>query len=153
MSRLISKRWLNFRSRTYLSQGEGSPPAELLPRTKSHKHPSITVTSRTLLRMMRVFCHLQVLPIMVMEMQVSLMVLTLTKSTNSIAAHLIQITHSYFPTNKKVIKARNLKRVAQTELVQEGQPTPTRSPLEELDPSRVLREVITNLFIPAKNNS
>ena len=152
MSRSISKSWLNFRSRTYLSQGEGSPPAELLPRTKSHKHPSITVTSRTLLRMIRVFCHLQVLPIMVMEMPASLMVLTLTKSTNSIAAHLIQITHSYFPTNKKVIKARNLKRVAQTELVQEGQLTPTRSPLEGLDLSRVLWEA-TNLFIPAKNNN
>jgi len=84
----------------------------------------------------------------------SAMVLTPTTSTNSIVVHLlIQITHSYFLIrNKQVITVRFLRTVVQIELVQEGRPTPTRSPLEGLDHSKIQWEA-TNLFIPVKSNS
>ena len=152
MSRSISQSLQNYHSRIFHSQGGGSLPAELLPRTKSRNHPSTTATSRTLLRMIRVFYH-PLVPIMEEVTPVSHMVLTLIIYSNSIVAHLpTQITHSYFPTNRRVITVKFQRIVAQIELVQEEQPTPTRLPLEGLDPSRVLWEA-TNKSIPAKNNS
>jgi len=152
MSRSIRQNLPSYRSRTYLSLEGGSQPVELLLRIKSLKHLSTTVISKTLLRMIRVFYH-PLVPIMEEVTPVSHIVLTLIIYSNSIVAHLpTQITHSYFPTNRRVITVKFQRIVAQIELVQEEQPTPTRLPLEGLDPSRVLWEA-TNKSIPAKNNS
>ena len=153
MSRLINRNLLSYHNRISHSRGGGSLPAESLPRTKSLKHPSTTVISRTHHRMIPVFYHQQV-PIMEEVTPASLMVPTPTKSSNSIVVHLTMLTtHSYSPIrNKPVITVKLLRIAVRIELVLEGLPTQIRLQLEGSDLSRVLW-VATILFTPAKNNS